>query len=327
MTNCYIISGGTGFVGNNLVRELERQGVNNIVVQARSEKKVEESLQGTNAKVVYGTIMNADDLDKLFSEAQSPIIFVHTASVVYLGGDKKRLEHMYDTNIEGTRNVIEACLKYGARLVYVSSVHSIPKAKKGKIVKEVCSFDPKKVKGHYAKTKAIASQMVLDAVRNDGLDAILVHPSGISGPNDFTGTYLGQMVEDYRAGRIPVAVKGGYDFVDVRDVVAGIISVSKNAERGSCYLLTNKFYSVRQVLDILHELGVGKRVKRTLPIWVAWFGLPFYSMYAKAGKKRPLYTKYSLRTLGENSNFSYEKANNELGYSPRELKDSLRDMI
>jgi len=324
----YIVTGGSGFVGNNLIRELEKQG-KEVVAFARSKEKCSQALKGTKAKIIYGTVMNIDDLEGLFIGYDKDVrfIFIHTASVVYLGNNRKRLKHMYKTNIYGNRNVVDACLKHNARFVYVSSVHAIPEGKKGSQIVEVDHFNPKEVVGHYAKSKSQASQLVLDAVKNDGLDAVIIHPSGIIGPCDFSDTHLTQMVDDYRAGRIPAAVRGGYDFVDVRDVVNGTIAAAQNGKCGECYLLTNKFYTVREVLDYLYELGVGKRVKRTLPLWLARTGLPFLTMYTNIRKKRPLYTKYSLYTLGSNSNFSHEKATKEFGYKPRELKESLNDMV
>ena len=87
---------------------------------------------------------------------------------------------------------------------------------------EVDHFSPESVEGAYAKTKAEASQAVLDMVR-EGLNAVIVHPSGILGPYDRSGNHLVQMVTDYLEGRLPACVKGGYDFVDVRDVAKGCL--------------------------------------------------------------------------------------------------------
>ncbi|MCL2755583.1 MAG: SDR family NAD(P)-dependent oxidoreductase [Firmicutes bacterium] len=324
----YIVTGGTGFVGNNLVREIERQG-KDVVVLARNLDKCNCSLKDCSAKITCGTIMSIECLEELFDGVgkDTKAIFIHTASYVYIGSNRKKIKHMFETNIDGTRNVINACLRHKARLVYISSVHAIPETPGGGVITEVGRFDAKWVVGHYAKSKAMASQMVLDAVRDENLDAVLVHPSGITGPNDFSDTHLTQMVDDYKNNRIPASVVGGYDFVDVRDVVSGTLAAAESGKTGECYLLTNRFYTVRQVLDTLHELGIGKKVKRNMPMWIARVGLPFLTLYFKILKKRPLYTRYSLYTLGSNSNFSHEKASTELGYNPRELKESLKDMI
>ncbi|MCL2570159.1 MAG: NAD-dependent epimerase/dehydratase family protein [Firmicutes bacterium] len=327
MEKVYIVTGGTGFVGNNLVKELESRG-ENVVVLAQSREKAEKALVGSGAKIIFGSIMNVSDLEALFEiHSSAQYIFIHTASVVYLGRNKQRLANMYETNIQGTQNVVDVCIRHGARLVYVSSVHAIPETPKRGVIVEVNNFNPKKVVGNYAKSKAEASQMVLDAVRERELDAVLVHPSGIVGPNDYSDTHLTQMVEDYQNGRIPASVKGGYDFVDVRDVMQGTLAVAERGVRGEGYLLTGEYSTVRNMLDTLCELGAGRRVRMRMPLWVAKVGLPFLTMYFKVRKRRPLYSRYSLYTLGSNSNFSNAKAKEQLGYTTRPLKESLQDMV
>ena len=165
------------------------------------------------------------------------------------------------------------------------------------------------------------------AIKNQGLDAVLVHPGGITGPYDYSDTHLTQMVIDYMENRIPAAVNGGYDFVDARDVASGIIKAAEKGRAGDCFLLTNKYYSVKEMLSMLHEITGGKKIKSTLPMWLAYFSLPFLSAYFKLRGKRPLYTGYSLYTLKSNSNFSHEKASRELGYAPRDLRESLADTV
>jgi len=335
----YIITGGTGFVGNNLVKKLLLDG-NNVVVLARNKAKFDKTIGRfdteltKNLAVHYGSITCTIDLKMLFSlaadnfSAQScDIIFIHTASVVYLGSNKQTLANMHHSNTVATKYITDLCVQNKCRLVYVSSVHAIPEGKKGFIIKEITQFNPKMVRGGYAKSKAIASQTVLDAVKDKGLDAVLVHPSGIAGPNDGSTTHMTQMVQDYKNGRIPMGVKGGYDFVDVRDVADGIAAAAVTGKTGNAYILANKFYTVSEILDCLHGLGQGKRIRRTVPMWVAKLGLPFLSLQAKIANKRPLYSRYSLYALGANSIFCIEKAKSELGYSPRCIKDTLKDMV
>jgi len=327
----YIVTGSTGFVGNNVVKALEARG-DTVVAMAQTPEKAAKALEGVKAKIIYGDVLKKDKLQELFTLArktdkEAKLCCIHTASVVYLGRGRKKIRQMSDVNIDGAKNVIELCLKYKCRLVYVSSVHAITEAPKRGLITETQSFNPKEVVGKYAKTKAIASQLVIDAVKNKGLEAVLVHPSGICGPNDFSNTHTTQMVEDYQHGRIPVATGGGYDFVDVRDVASGTLAACDKGRTGECYLLTNKYYTAKEVLCMLHELGVGKKIRRSVPRFVAKAGLPFMSIGNKLTGTRPLYTSYSLYTLGSNSNFSHEKAAQELGYRPRELRESLRDTI
>jgi dihydroflavonol-4-reductase len=196
---------------------------------------------------------------------------------------------MPQVNHDAVFNVVKLCQEHPniVRLVHVSSVHAIPEQPKGKVITEVKSFSPKLVVGKYAKSKAESTQLVIDAIHN-GLDAVIVHPSGIIGPNDYSLTHLTQMVLDYAHHKIPAAVAGGYDFVDVRDVADGIIRASDFGKTGECYLLSNKYYTVKQMLDYCQQvLGMPKQLK-TLPMWVAKLGLPFLSLAFKLKGLQPL---------------------------------------
>ncbi|MCL2556299.1 MAG: NAD-dependent epimerase/dehydratase family protein [Firmicutes bacterium] len=326
MQKIYIVTGATGFVGGVLTKKLLEK---NETVHAfiRCEKKAALVLgKDTNAKLFIGDVKNFDDMDKLFCVPDAEYIVIHTAAVVLIHGTKKEYADMRETNIQGVQNIIDLCLKHNAKLIHISSVHAITEPPKKALTTEISDFDSKKVHGHYAKTKAEGSRMVLDAVKNRKLNAVMVHPGGIVGPYDYGNSHLTQMVTDYLAGKIPAATKGGYNFVDVRDVADGTLAAEKS-EAGECFLLTNKYYSVREMLDLLHELSGGKKIKTTLPMWAAKMGLPFLSLGAKIKKSRPLYTSYSLYTLNSNSNYSHEKASKEFGYTPRELKESLKDTL
>ena len=126
----YIVTGAAGFVGSNVIKKLEEQG-KTVVALARGEAKIKRALPQTRAKIIYGDVCSVDDVEKLFNVAGEKVILIHCASMVYLGGNREKLTQMRATNIEGTKNIIEACLKYNARLLYVSSVHAITVPKKG----------------------------------------------------------------------------------------------------------------------------------------------------------------------------------------------------
>ena len=327
MKKTYIVSGGTGFVGNNVVRELSQSGAD-VRTLVRSKEKADAALKGVNAGIFFGDVRDRDAVEKLFDGLEnSEVTFIHTASSVLIGGNKKQYRAMDDINYNGAKNIIEACLKHKARLLYVSSVHAITEPPKRRLTTEIENFDPKSVTGKYAKSKAKASALVMDAIKTQGLDAVLVHPSGITGPYDYSDTHLTQMVIDYMEKRVPAAVNGGYDFVDVRDVASGIIKAAEKGKTGDRFLLTNKYYPIKEMLAILHEITGGKKIKLTLPVWLAYFSFPFISVYFKLRGKRPLYTLYSLYTLNSNSNYSHEKATRELGFSPRDLRESLIDTV
>jgi len=327
MGKTFIVSGGTGFVGNNVVRALVSGGAA-VRTLVRSKEKAEIALKGLNVELFFGDVHDSNAITKLFDGLKDrEIVFLHTASVVLIGGTGRQYKTMDDVNYNGVKNIIEACIAYEARLVYVSSVHAITEPLKRRLIMETKHFNPLYVVGKYAKSKARASALVMDAVKNRGLDAVIVHPSGIIGPNDYSDTYLTQMIVDYMENRIPAAVNGGYDFVDVRDVANGILSAAEKGKTGDCFLLTNKYYSIMEMFTMLHEITGGKKIKTKLPMWLAYLLLPFLSVYFTILGKRPLYTAYSLYTLKSNSNFSHEKASRILRFSPRGLRESLTDTV
>ena len=327
MDETYLITGITGYVGNIVAKKLIEQK-KKVIGFARSEEKAKQVFGNLffDMEIYYGDTRDKNTLEKAFIDRKDSLIVIHTAAIVSIQS-KKIDKDMYEVNVQGTQNVIDLCLKYQVkRMVYVSSVHAIPLKKKKQEMKEVSSFDPNLVYGGYAKTKAISSQLVLDAVKKQGLDAIIVHPSGILGPGDYSNTHLTQVINDFLKNKLPASVNGGYNFVDVRDVADGILQGVELGKKGECYLLTGKYHSVTEILDIVADLKQKKRI-RTLPMGIAYFGLPFLWILFKIRRKRPLYTKYSLDTLKSNGNFSCTKAEKELHYHSREFFETIKDQV
>lgn len=266
-----------------------------------------------------------ESLRPLFEAAEGCETFViHTAGIIDISEEVSPM--MYDVNVNGTKNIIALCEEYNVqRLVYVSSVHAIPEQGKYEVLKEVNRFSPDWVAGGYAKTKAEATQAVLNAVEA-GLDAVVIHPSGIIDPYDASGNHMVQMIKDYISGKLPACVNGGYDFVDVRDVARGCLTAAEKGKTGECYILSNRHYEVRDVLRIARMVDGGRKLP-TLPMWMAKAAIPLMNFLSKIRKERPLYTKYSLYTLSSNDKFDHTKATAELNYRPRDLCLTIRDTI
>ncbi len=321
MEKTYLVTGACGHLGGTLVRLLERTGA-----QVRGLRLPEEQARD-RAHVTYypGDVQDRDSLRPLFRGlAGREVVVFHTAAIVDISGEVT--PQMRDVNVNGTKNILALCREYGVkRLVYVSSVHAIPEKDGYAVLREVDSFSPQQVTGGYAKTKAEATQAVLDAAAQ-GLDAVVVHPSGILGPFDGTGNHLVQLVKEYAGGKLPACVKGGYDFVDVRDVAAGCLAAAEKGRSGQCYILSNRHYEVQEVLAMAKTLCHGRRLP-VLPMWMAQAAEPLLGWVAKVKKQRPLYTKYSLYTLRSNDRFDHGKATAELGYRPRDLRQTVRDTL
>ena len=321
MEKTYLVTGACGHLGGTLVRLLERTGA-----QVRGLRLPSEQARD-RAHVTYypGDVRDRDSLRPLFQGlADREVVVFHTAAIVDISGEVT--PQMHDVNVNGTKNILALCREYGVkRLVYVSSVHAIPEKDGYAVLREVDSFSPQQVTGGYAKTKAEATQAVLDAAAQ-GLDAVVVHPSGILGPFDGTGNHLVQLVKEYAGGKLPACVKGGYDFVDVRDVAAGCLAAAEKGRSGQCYILSNRHYEVQEVLAMAKTLCHGRRLP-VLPMWMAQAAEPLLGWVANVKKQRPLYTKYSLYTLRSNDRFDHGKATAELGYRPRDLRQTVRDTL
>ena len=321
MDKLYIVTGATGHLGNTLIRQLKKRGSEICGLILPTETAANQP----GIRYFQGDVRDKSSLEPLFADTDDrEVIVFHTAGIIDIS--EKVSQSMYEVNVGGTRNMVELCREHQVkRLVYVSSVHAIPEKNKLQVLEEVDHFSADEVVGGYAKTKAEATQIVLDAVR-EGLDAVVVHPSGILGPFDSSRNHLVQMISDYICGRLPACVSGGYDFVDVRDVAAGCIAAAEKGRTGECYILSNRHYEVKDVLKMVKDVGGGRRLP-VLPMWMAKAAAPAMERIAKWKKIRPLYTKYSLYTLRSNDRFSHDKATRELNYHPRDLYQTIRDTI
>lgn len=321
MEKRFIITGANGHLGSTLIRMLSNTGaqITGLILPQDS------CSDHDNVHYHRGDVRDPASLRPLFESAKEQEIYViHTAGIIDIS--EKGTPAIYDVNINGTKNIIALCEEYHVkRLLYVSSVHAIPEKKNYAVITETDSFSPDDVTGAYARTKAAATQAVLDAGKR-GLDVVVVHPSGIIGPNDPSGNHLVQLILDYVRGVLPACVSGGYDFVDVRDVAKGCILALEKGKPGSCYILSNRHYEIREVLNMVRSITKGRRLP-VLPMWMAKMSVPAMQWYAKLKKRRPLYTKYSLYTLKSNDRFSHDKATRELGYMPRDLRETIRDTV
>ena len=212
MKNLYIVTGANGHLGNTIIRILLERGerVRGLILPS------EEPDFPDRAEYVKGDVTEPESLRALFEGAErASVVVIHTAGIISIADEVT--DALLKVNVEGTKNLLALAFENKvSKFVYVSSVHAIPE-RPYRVLEETDEFSEDTVHGAYAKTKAMATRAVLEYVRK-GLDAVIVHPSGILGPYDSSGNHLVQLVSDYVAGKLPACVKGGYDFVDVRDV-------------------------------------------------------------------------------------------------------------
>lgn len=324
MKELYIVTGANGFLGNNIVRKLLEKSCEVRCLVLPEDKC--EALEGLECKIYRGDVTKKETLEEIFNvDSDTNLYVIHCAAIVYI--KSKYNPKVMEVNYNGTKNIADKVLEKNAKLVYVSSVHAITEKPNGEKMSEITDFDENRVTGLYAKSKARTAKMILEEVKTKGLNACIVHPSGIIGPNDYSNTHLTQMILDIANGSLRAFVKGGYDFVDVRDVADGIISACKNGKKGECYILSNRYIDVKELVDLISKKAGVKKIKTLLPMWIAKVTAPLSEIYYKIKKEAPLYTKYSLYTLTSNSNFSNEKAKKELGYKNRSMENTIADTV
>ena len=318
----YIVTGAGGHLGSTLLRLLCERECEIFALLLPGEKP---AVEHPRIRYFYGDVCDAQTLCPLFENAEGREVFVfHTAALISIA--RKVPPRLYAVNVQGTKNVLRLCRAYGVkRLVHVSSVHAIPELPKWQTMTEVDSFSAARVCGGYAKTKAEAAQAVCDAAAA-GLDVVTVFPSGILGPYDQGRNHLIQMTEDYLRGRLPACVKGGYDFVDVRDVAQGCILAMERGTKGEGYILSGYYYSLSELLACAGKI-CGHKAIPALPVALAHLAVPFVALHAQCRHTRPLYTDYSLHTITSNSRYSHEKASRALGYTVRPKEETIRDMV
>jgi dihydroflavonol-4-reductase len=318
----YIVTGAAGHLGSTILRELSASGceVCGLLQPGRAPK-----VTGPGITYRTGDVRDIDSMRDLFEYGEGrDTCVIHTAAMISIAG--KMPPSLHAVNVDGVKNILRLCREYKIkRLVHVSSVHAIPEMPRGQTMREPLSFSPGLVNGGYAKTKAEAAQAVLDAAE-DGLDAVIVFPSGILGPYDDGRNHLIQMTAEFMRGKLPACVRGGYDFVDVRDVAKGCILAAEYGKKGQGYILSGTNISLRDLLALMGKY-CGRKPIPALPGFLAKLAVPFIGAYSRARGTRPLYTAYSLNTVSGNSCFSNEKARRELHYTVRDIEDTVRDMV
>ncbi|RPI80652.1 MAG: NAD-dependent epimerase/dehydratase family protein [Chloroflexi bacterium] len=315
-----LVTGGTGHIGNVLVRELIRRGETVRVLVLPDEDC--SSLNDVQVEIVEGDILIPESLEKAVEGVE---VIYHLAGMISILPEKSNLVHRI--NVEGTRNVLRAA-KLGKirRLIYTSSIHALGRPPHGITIDESIPFDPISSEGAYDRSKAEASLAVLEAA-TEGMDAVIVCPTGVIGPYDFRGSRMGTLILDAIKSKLQFWVEGAYDFVDVRDVAHGMILACQKGKAGESYILGGERISVKGIYDVINEITGKHSLRLKIPGWFARFAAKCALVYYDISRSQPLFTPYSLATLTSNSYVSWNKAKIHLGYHPRPLKVSISDTI
>ena len=311
-----LVTGAAGHVGANLVRTLLASGQPVRVMVHRDRR----ALEGLDVEIVSGDVEDPDSLCRAFAGAD--LVYHAAGHISILMSDCDRLVAV---NAIGTRNVVEACLRCGVgRLVHFSTVDALEHDPSGKLIDESSPLVRSKRYPPYARSKAAAERQVRQGLAR-GLDAVILYPSAVIGPHDYRLGFPNAGLLAICKGKLWALIDGGFDWVDVRDVVTGAIQAAERAPAGGRYVLSGHWASLRDLAVLAREVNGVKVPRLVLPMWVARLGAPFVAVGSLLAGKRPLYTSAALQPLRGKQQSSHARATRELGYQPRPLKETIAD--
>lgn len=315
-----LVTGGTGHIGNVLVRELLNRGREVRVLTLPGEDLT--PIRGLSLETMEGDILDPAALERAMQGVE---VVYHLAAIVNILPGRE--DFLRRVNVEGTKNVLAAARKcHVRRLVYTSSIHALARPPEGETISEEVSFDPHNPAGSYDRTKAEASLAVLQAVR-EGLDAVIVCPTGVIGPHDYRRSEVGLLLLDWMKFKLHVLIEGIFDFVDVRDVARGHILAAENGRCGQTYILSGEQISLKKMKELVQStVGIHSQTW-VLPFWMAYAITAFTPFYYKITRTKAQFTRYAIETVNSNSRISHEKARRELGFTPRALDISIPDTV
>lgn len=310
------ITGATGMLGQTLIEELFRSGHEEIAAFVVKGDKLERELP-PSVERLYGNILDTNSISSALKEGDAVL---HLAALVSL--EAKDNEKMRLVNVLGTQNVVDAAFEKGcSKFVYVSTSHVLGYKKTGLILESDFGGKTENI-GAYETTKKEATAYVFQKAK-EGLNASVVFPSGIIGDRDFGRGPVTTMLAQLASGKIPFFVKGGYAFVDVHDVARVIIAAMEKGRPGEGYLASGGYMSLEDIDLAVHRRYPHLKKSRLIPMWLAYFSLPFMILRERFLKKKALYTYMSLKTVRTKAFFSTEKTTKELGIVFTPLQESI----
>ncbi len=302
-----LVTGGTGFIGSSLAIALVEQGYN-----VRILRRENSDLRAIGNLEVQHALGDIRDVEAVRRAVKGCDTVFHTAAVVSYW--RRQRDHMFDVNIGGTRNIVDACLEVGVeRLVHTSSIAAIGHSP-GQLADEYTQFNWLSLNIGYRISKHLSEQEIIRGLKI-GLPAVIVNPAVVIGPRDihFHG---GQIIRDVYKKRIFYYPRGGTNVVYVDDVVRGHIAAARQGRIGERYILSGENLTHQQMVTIIAEQVNGLKPFLLLPKTIAIGIASIAELVALATRTKPWVTRELVAGLDRTTHFSHAKATRELGYSP-----------
>ncbi|MGE8337900.1 SDR family oxidoreductase [Pseudomonas laurylsulfatiphila] len=322
------VTGATGLLGNNLVRELVARG---YAVKALVRSRAKGEQQFNNLPGVELVVGDMADVDAFAASLQGCDTVFHTAAFFrdnYKGGSHwKELEKI---NVSGTRHLLNQAYRAGIRrFIHTSSIAVLDGAP-GTSIDETCLRADADADDYY-RSKILADRVVLSFLEvHPQMHACMVLPGWMWGPADMGPTSSGQLVNDVVLGKLPGLIPGSFSVVDARDVALAQIAAAKHGRRGERYLAAGRHMTMRELVPMLGRIAGVKTPVRQLPLPFLYTLAAVQEMYARITSKPILLSMATLRLLVREKDrtcFNHRKSEQELGLSFRPLELTITDTV
>jgi len=314
------VTGASGHIGANLVRELIHRGYQVVTLVRESSL----ALDGLDVLRVHGDLSDLQSLCRAFRGVDQ---VYHLAA--YISIQSGELEKLESINIEGTRNVLKACQSESVpTLIYFSSIHALNLKPSDQAVTEENPLlgSRGECEGDYDYSKAMAERLVRENTCRS-LGTRIIYPTAVFGPNDFNLSLFGQAITKMADGRLPALVSGGFNWVDARDVAWAAVEAAEKGSDKDRFILSGHYLEMTEVAAVIEQLTGVAAPRFTLPLWLAELFAPVMAVWARLLGEAPVYTRYSLNALTANRQMSHLLASEKLAYRPRPFLDSMQDAL
>jgi nucleoside-diphosphate-sugar epimerase len=316
------VTGGTGFIGGEVVRQLRARG-DDVACLVRSPEKGAK-LSGLGCTLLAGDLGDEAALRQGMEGADA---VVHVAAMYEVGIPARRHPEMYEANVKGTERVMQAALETKIpKVVHVSTVGTFGNTHR-RVVDETYRHPGKEFTSYYEETKLESQRIAERFIAEEGLPCVIVQPGGVYGPGDTS--QVADLLEQFFAGRLPLLPfpELGICMTHVEDIAGGILLALDKGKSGEAYVLSGPVTTMRDAIETVAGLSGRKAPKRALPTGLIKAMAPFGPLVGKLMGQPP--NLHELISSADGVTFwaSHEKASRELGYAPRGMEEGMRQTL
>lgn len=315
-----LVTGASGFVGGHVARALaERGDALRLLLRPTSDRR---GVAGLRFEEAIGDLRDPESLERAV-EGCSGVYHV-AADYRLWSKDPAELER---SNVDGTRNLLEACERAGVeKVVYTSTVGTIGIVGDGTPGDEDSPVSLEQMTGPYKRTKFLAEQTALDFARR-GLPVVIVNPTAPVGEADWKPTPTGRILVDFLRGATPAYLDTGLNLVDVRDVALGHLAAAERGRAGQRYILGAENLSLRAILERLARISERPAPRVRIPYALAWLFGAAGTAWAEVSGREPRAPLEAVRMARKKMYVRSDKAERELGWRPGPVEPALERAV